>query len=110
MPPNASAANGRTEIQSFYRAHLVRFTGRLAVSSEEIEVAGEWAFECGAYTNTLTPKAGGTSTDDEGKYVLISRRQPDSSWIIARHIWNSNNPVPALGGFSPASQILRPTK
>ena len=44
---------------------------------------------------TLTPKASGTPTDDEGKYLLISRRQPDASWRIARHIWNSNNPVPA---------------
>jgi ketosteroid isomerase-like protein len=106
MRPNALAANGRVEIHSFYRAHLVRFTGRLAVSSEEIEVAGEWAFERGAYANTLTPKTGGTPTVDEGKYLLISRRQPHASWTIARHIWNSDNPVPALRGFSPPSQIL----
>ena len=106
MPPNASAANGRAEIQSFFRAHFVRFTGSLAVSAEEREVAGEWAFERGAYMNTLTPKTGGTPTDDEGKYLLISRRQPDASWRIARHIWNSNNPVPAPKGLSIASQIF----
>ena len=82
-----------------YRDHLVRFAGRPAVSSGAIEVAGEWAFERGAYTNALTPTAGGMPTDDEGKYLLISRRQPDASWIIARHIWNSNNPAPALGSF-----------
>ena len=106
MPPNSSAANGKEAVQSFYAVHFEQFTGTLAVSSEEHEVAGDWAFERGSYTVTLTPKAGGTPTDDEGKYLLISRRQPDASWRIARHIWNSNNPVPAPGGLSIANQIL----
>ena len=50
-----------------------------------------------SYTNTRAPKAGGTPTDDKGKYLMISRRHPNASWRIARHIWNSNNPVPAPG-------------
>ncbi len=95
MPANASAANGKEAVQSFYQAHFEQFTGTLAVSPEEHEVADDWAFERGSYALTLTPKAGGTPTDDEGNYLLISRRRPDASWRIARHIWNSNNPVPA---------------
>ena len=95
MPPNSSAANGKEAVESFYQVHFEQFTGTLTVSSEEHEVAGDWAFERGSYTVTLTPKASGTPTDDEGKYLLIFRRQPDASWRIARHIWNSNNPVPA---------------
>ncbi len=95
MPPNSSAANGKEAVQSFYQVHFEQFTGTLAVSSEEHEAAGDWAFERGSYTVTLTAKASGTPKDDEGKCLLISRRQPDASWRIARHIWNSNNPVPA---------------
>jgi ketosteroid isomerase-like protein len=57
-----------------------------------VQAAGNWAFERGTYTITLTPKASGEPLQDIGKYLTIYQRQPGGAWGMARDIWNSNNP------------------
>ena len=106
MPPNSSAANGKEAVESFYQVHFEQFTATLAVSSEEHEVAGDWAFERGSYTVTLTPKANGTPTDDEGKYLLISRRQPDASWRNRSSYLEQQQPGPRA---DPRSRLVSPS-
>lgn len=95
MAPNAPAEVGREAIQSGLQASFDTYANNLTASTDEIEVAGDWAFSRGSYTITLTPKAGGQPTEDAGKWLNVSKRQPDGSWKITRHIWNSNNPLPA---------------
>ena len=97
MPAHAPAANGKEAIQGFYQARFEQFTQELTVSSEELQVADQWAFDRGTYALTLSPKAGGEGTEDNGKYIVIVQRQPDGSWKFARLIWNSDNPPPGMG-------------
>jgi ketosteroid isomerase-like protein len=74
---------------------LAAFRAEFSLDIDEVELAGDdWAFERGTYTIALTPKAGGTPIRDTGKYLTIYRRQADHSWLMARDIWNSNNPLP----------------
>ncbi len=98
MPGNAPAANGKEAIQAFYQSRFDQFTLELAASQVEAEGAGEWAFARGTYTIKLTPKAGGESIEYSGKYMNISKRLAEGSWKIARHIWNSDKPLPGAGG------------
>lgn len=65
-----------------------------ALSVEEVRVLGEWVFERGTYTIVLSPKSGGPSMQDAGKYITIYQRKSGESWRIARDIWNSSNPLP----------------
>ena len=44
----------------------------------------------GSTALTLTPKAGGDSVEDHGKYIDLLRRQTSGSWKFARLIWNSD--------------------
>jgi ketosteroid isomerase-like protein len=67
-----------------------------ALAVDEVRVSGEWAFEKGNFTISLTSKAGGPPMQDIGKYLTIYQRKPGGAWRMARDIWNSNNPPPAM--------------
>jgi len=95
MPPNKPAEAGKDAIQSGLQAELGEYNEVLTAPIDEVEVAGGWAFARGSYTLALTPKAGGKAVEDSGKWLNVMQLQPDGSWKIARHIWNSNNPPPA---------------
>ena len=94
MLPNAPAAMGKEAIQSNLQSRFDQFTYELVNSQGEAVGAGNWAFSRGAYTLKATPKAGGKAIEDSGKYLNILERQSDGSWKIARHIWNSDKPLP----------------
>ena len=92
MPPNEPALVGSDAYQSWTEAFFEQFTTELTITSEEIVVAGDWAFDRGVYTQTLTSAAGGDAIQDSGKYLVIFQRQADSAWKVARDIWNSDIP------------------
>ncbi len=93
MPPNQPAKVGKEVIEEQYRALFDQLTCELELNQEEIAVAGDWAFDRTTYTVTLSPKTEGEPVKDRGKYINIYRRQPDGSWKIATHIWNSDLPA-----------------
>lgn len=95
MPPNDPPNIGTDDIRTWSSGMLAGFRAEFSLDIDEVELAGDdWAFERGTYTIALAPKAGGTPIRDTGKYLTIYRRQADHSWLMARDIWNSNNPLP----------------
>ena len=92
MPPNEPALVGSDAYQSWTEALFEQFTTELTIMSEELVVAGDWAFDRGVYTQTLTSTAGGDVIQDSGKYLVIFQRQADGAWKVARDIWNSDIP------------------
>jgi ketosteroid isomerase-like protein len=65
------------------------------VSQREVIIAGDVAIERGSFTWKVTP-AGGSDVEDHGSFLAIWRRQPDGAWKLARNIWNSTLPLPAI--------------
>ena len=98
MPPNEPSVIGKEAITAWFQTRFEQFTQKLTLSSEEGEVAGDWAFRRGTYTSAATPKAGGEPIQDDGKYLVIMQKQPDGSWKTFRAIWNSDNPLPGADG------------
>ena len=92
MPPGEPAVTGRKAIELKLQTTFDRFTAVLNVTFDEIEISGDWAFERGSYTLTLTPKVEDEPIREVGKYLLILRRNSDGSWKLARDIWNSDPP------------------
>lgn len=95
MPPNAPSITGGEAIRTvtgglFDEATIVLDT----VVYDELVIAGDWAFARDSYEVTSIPKAGGEEVQESLKSIRIWRRQADSSWKIARHIWNANEPPP----------------
>ena len=59
--------------------------------SEEIEVAGEWAFHRYSGVSISTPKCGGKVLREDRKYIDIWRKDGDA-WKVSHHIYNVNTP------------------
>lgn len=55
----------------------------------ETQVAGDWAYERGNITETVTPKSG-KPLERSLKYLAILNRQADGAWKIHLDIDNSN--------------------
>jgi uncharacterized protein (TIGR02246 family) len=96
MPPNAPANVGGAKIASWSQAFLDQFRVHFTLAVDEVRVLGEWAFERGTYIISLTSQAGGPPMQDVGKYLTVYQRKPENTWRMARDIWNSNAPPPAM--------------
>ena len=94
MPPNAPANVGRAGIAAWSGGFLGTFRAQFALAVAEVAVAGDWAFERGAYRIALTPRGGGAPFEDQGKYLTLYRRAAGGRWEIARDIWNTDAPPP----------------
>ena len=93
MPPNETEITDREAIRVWFQKMFDQLTvDEYAIVSDEVVVSGEWAFQRGNYTQTLSPKAGGEPFQEAGKFIVILEKQSDGSWKWARGIWNSNNP------------------
>ena len=95
MPPDAPAAVGKEAIQSNLEARFNQFKFDVTITQAEAVAAGDWAFSRGTYTVKATPKGAGEAMENTGKYLDVLRQQPDGSWKIARHIWNTDKPIPS---------------
>jgi len=65
------------------------------LSTDEIVVAGDWAYERHHEETVTTPRAGGDASSSHFKGVWLLRRDGDDAWRIARYIWNAN-PAPEV--------------
>jgi ketosteroid isomerase-like protein len=93
MHPNRPAIIGLAANRTDLLAAFERFHVDQSVVSDEIVVAGEWAFDRSRATTTLTPVAGGAPVTVRSKAITILRRQADGSWKIARVIGNLDHPA-----------------
>ena len=102
MDPNQAAIEGKQAIQAAYEARSKEnasesVTLAFAFTPREIQVAGDWAYDRGNYTVTVTPKSG-KPMERSNKYLTIYKRQSDGSWKIYRDTSNSNNPPVTAAG------------
>jgi uncharacterized protein (TIGR02246 family) len=92
--PNQPAVIGRPAILAYFKTFFDQFRqDRFELTSEEIQVAGSWAFDRGSVHWRGVPRAGGDPVEDQGKYLVILQRQPDGSWKVARDMDNSDRPL-----------------
>jgi ketosteroid isomerase-like protein len=88
MHPNRPAVIGLAANRADLLSAFEKFQVDQTVVSDEIVVAGEWAFDRSRATTTLTPAAGGTPMTVHSKAITVLHRQADGSWKIARVIAN----------------------
>ena len=101
MNPNQVPVEGKPAIQASYEAMFKENAGTvtltLALTPLETQVAGDWAYDRGNATSTVTPKSG-KPVEQLGKYLVILKRQTDGSWKVYREMSNNNNPPPGAAG------------
>ncbi len=89
MPGNSPAAEGRETIRARYGTPQPTFT----INSLEVDGRDGLAFDRGTWSLSDVP-VGDTTGVRIGKYLWISRKQTDGSWLWTHLIWNTDAPVP----------------
>jgi uncharacterized protein (TIGR02246 family) len=93
MPPNGPAVRGRAAIEAWFKAFPPM--SEITVTPEEIDGRADVAYDRGTYSLAFASPAKGQPASDKGKFVVISRKQADGSWLIAIDIFNSDVPLPS---------------
>jgi ketosteroid isomerase-like protein len=97
VPPNMPPASGPDGFRSWCESVFSQVkTKAVTIANRDVTIAGDWGIEHGSFEWTVVPAAGGADVRDQGNFVAIYHRQADGSWKLARDIWNSSLPVPAL--------------
>jgi ketosteroid isomerase-like protein len=90
MVPDLPIQEGKAACAGFVREVLAglleRFTRRITYVSAEVRVVGDFAFDRGSFWLTVSPKSGGDTTRETGKYLFLYSRTSGGSWKIARAI------------------------
>jgi len=101
LPPNQAAWVGREAIRSRpMEDEIIALTS----STEAIDGEGSLAYWRGTYHYEGIGPGEETPSVEDGKWVVVLRKQPDGSWLIAFDIWNY--PVPSEAGGTAASSGL----
>lgn len=96
--PNNPALVGKSAILRYFKTFFDQFVPtNFELASDEVTVAGDWAFDRGTYKLGIVPKGGAEAIHDYGKYLVILQRQADGSWKVARDMDNSDSPASYAG-------------
>lgn len=104
MPNEQPTASGRADIRTAIAGQLALGKATATLTSDEMQLMGDWAFDRGRYNVSIVPAAGGDPMSISGRYLVIARRQADGSFKLVRGIDNSATPpvpaAPAAGSGS----------
>jgi ketosteroid isomerase-like protein len=92
-PAIGRPAIGRPAIRGAFAAMMGEGLLRLVLQTTKIEVSGDLGYGIGLYKITAT-LGSGVEIQDEGKYVVVYRRQHPGAWRAVADIINSDLPVP----------------
>jgi ketosteroid isomerase-like protein len=65
---------------------------KLIYRSDKIEVSGDFVYAIGRHQLTIKT-ASGAEIRDEGKYLVVYRRQQDGKWRAVADMFNSDLPA-----------------
>jgi ketosteroid isomerase-like protein len=68
-------------------------SANIEIVSQKTDVSGDLAYDRGTFKTTMTPKAGGAPVVEEGRYLVVLRRQTDSTWKLVELMGNSAVPM-----------------
>ncbi len=95
MPNEVSPLTGKDQWWTFVAPFWDTTTViEMDIVTEEIVVAGDWAFERHSEKQVIRPASGeGDTATYYFKGIWLLQRQADGAWKIARYIWNWNPPA-----------------
>jgi uncharacterized protein (TIGR02246 family) len=95
LAANAASAEGREAIRRLF-AGWFKPGLKITWTPTKVEAAGsaDLGYSSGTYQMSFQD-ASGKTVSDQGKYVVVWKKQPDGSWKVVRDISNSDLPVQA---------------
>jgi len=91
MLPYGDAVRGRAAIEQRLGETMAEMANRHVEITGNVEgMSGDLAYGTGGFT--MSAEVMGEPYQDEGKFLVVMKRQADGSWKIQAHIWNTNLP------------------
>jgi len=92
MIPGTPSDSGRVAIEKRFAAGFAASTmSEVTQTTDEVQVAGQTAYERGTFSQKVTPTTGQPSMQ-RARYLAIWRRQPDGKWKCSRFLFNDLPP------------------
>jgi len=88
MPPAMPAFHGADQIRQFYQG-MMGAKVNLTLNQQTADGAGDFMYTSGTYHYAEQPPATGT---EDGKYLMVFKRQADATWKIVAESWSPNAP------------------
>jgi uncharacterized protein (TIGR02246 family) len=92
LAPGTPRLNGAEAIRGFWQAFIDGGVKDVSIETTEIDEAGDLAYGLGTYTCTV-PTASGERVRDNGKFIVVYRRQADGGWKVIADQFNSDLPT-----------------
>jgi len=93
MGPNSPIIQGRSALIEMMKSLGMTVTEHV-VELVEVDGYGDIAYGRATWKETFSIEGVDEPIKEEGKILGIFRKQPDSSWLIAVWMWNSDVPLP----------------
>lgn len=91
LAPGVATVRGLDAIREFWRAAPATGLVSLTLEARDVEVAGDFAYEIGAFNRTLRPRHG-APFQEKGKYLVIYRRMEDGgAWRAVAEMFNADS-------------------
>lgn len=87
LPPNSPMVSGRTAILERWKAAMAAGVSGLTLNTTHIDVSGDLAYGVGNYVMRMGDR------QDNGKYVVVYRRQSSGNWRAVADMFSSDNPA-----------------
>jgi ketosteroid isomerase-like protein len=92
--PDARPMEGRPAIEAFWRTGIDSGMSRLELIPTLVDAERGFACEVGRYVLSSDP-GNEARAIDEGRYLIVHRRQPDGAWRRALEIFEPAEPIRA---------------
>ena len=90
--PSGARVTGRPAIRDACKKIMDNFNSEITFQSLVSDHSGDLAYDSGEYHESLVKLSDHTSAEVQGNYVMIFRRQPDGTWLIAEQMWTLVTP------------------
>lgn len=90
LPSGATTIQGIDSIREFWRSAPDDGLVSLTIETETTEVSGDVGFEVGRFNRTLRPRHG-APFQENGKFLVIYRRQEEGVWRAIAEMFNTNS-------------------
>ncbi len=92
LPPNSEMIGGRQGIEAFWGGGLQMGIKDAVLTTVDVLGIGDMVCEIGQYDLTIQPE-GQEAMKDNGKYLVVWKKDSDGAWKLHVDIWNTSVPA-----------------
>lgn len=92
LKPTGERITGRPAVRDLCKKIMDTFSNDFTFHSLASDVSGNIAYDSGEYKDSLVKISDQTKAEVQGNYLMIFKRQPDGSWLIAQQMWTLVTP------------------